>query len=257
MTTAATDAMSHRPIRALLQTNWRSYRVPVIALVLIGLTVYALGFTVYLKNDESRRRYDNLLYSVADTSMVAIAVSTLIAAALGGVSIAGERADRTALFVAMLPVKRIQISLAKLGLSALIMISSVVIHLLVAGSALLLQWRNLQAASVPWQKQVRLLDLIDNYYERILLFGSLGFCMYCLAWLLGSFSRSATISACTAIATTIGGFILVATYMDEHRESMTRYFVSREPLAIALLALSIGLPSLIAGTIIYLKRTEP
>jgi ABC-type transport system involved in multi-copper enzyme maturation permease subunit len=224
---------------ALLAKDWRLFRAPMVALIVVGAACYliALANTLYPQTDH------DALESLFTAAVVSIELTGLLAAAYGGVAIAGERADRTADFLGLLPVSRMQIILSKWMVSLLMIGLCAAFHLLVLGLCLLAR-SNIHPGNVgPRQVQwATALPLWIGFTTS--LFG--------IAWLLSTFLRSGPISACVSIATTIALFAMVALRLDAGH-----YSEQQVPLVLGSLSLAAGLLSMFGGAIYYLRRIAP
>ena len=115
-------------MRALLAKDWRLFRVPTIALVLVAVGCYLLGGAAALHEHLENAGHDSLF---AGTVFAAV-FTALVASAFGGAAIAGERSDRTADFIALLPVTRRQIILSKWLVSGFVLGTWAAAHVAVA-----------------------------------------------------------------------------------------------------------------------------
>jgi ABC-type transport system involved in multi-copper enzyme maturation permease subunit len=226
-------------MRVLFVKDWRLFRAPMVALIVVGAVCYliALASIFYPQADH------DTLDSLFTAALVSFELTGFLAAAFGGVAIAGERADRTADFLGLLPVRRMQIVLSKLTVSILMIGACAAFHLLILGLTLL-AWSNYYPTNrgphdVQW---VTALPMWFGFTTS--LFG--------IAWLLGTFLRSGPISACVSIATTIAWFAVVALRLDagHYRDEVV-------PITLSSISLAVGLSTLVGGTIYYLRRIAP
>jgi ABC-type transport system involved in multi-copper enzyme maturation permease subunit len=223
-------------MRALLAKDWRFFRVPLIALILVGVGCYLIALTAM---SETRSKAE-VVDSLADWAVVACNLTALLAAAFGGVSIAGERSDRTSDFIALLPVARKQIILSKWTVSVLMLGGCALIHLMLARSFGTALYEAQRRSRAPWTIVTVVWIAFTTSF-----FG--------IAWLLSTFTRSGPISACVSIAITVAGLVLAVVYLQGH-DRADYLEVLRH---VVLPPLAIGLASLIAGTSYYLRRVEP
>ncbi len=244
------NASNLQILRTLVAKDWRLFRVPMVALIFVGVGAYVLATMSIVDDDLSQRHNPNLSMSpassvVAAASMGAIALTGLIACAPGGVAIAGERADRSGDFMALLPVPRAQIILSKLLTSAMMLGLFVLIHLMVAGSILFND--GFHRAAPGFQQHIwttLAADLVWLIGTTVCLFG--------VGWFFSTFLNSGPISACVSIAVTSIAMVVTAVLMDGHHVGPWY-----GQLTSAAVAFAIGLPSLIGGVVYYLKRIAP
>jgi ABC-type transport system involved in multi-copper enzyme maturation permease subunit len=228
-------------IRTLLAKDWRLYRVPVIALLLVSLGCYLLGIvgTMYRWSEYGGPR--DAFFAAA---IIAANITALLASIFGGVAIAGERGNRTADFMAMLPVRRGKIILSKWLISGVVVIAFGTVNGLVA---LLLMIPNRIHEWPYWHFELAASDAGD-----VALWVGCAMCFFGTAWLLSTSIRSAAISSCISIATTacIASFVAICMGRGRHHDWVVE-------CTTALTLAMVGLANLVAGTIYYLRRIAP
>jgi hypothetical protein len=98
---SSSQVLNWRIMPTLIAKDWRLYRVHLIALLVTSAGCYALGLmgAFYRLPDPYGPR--DSFYAA---SIIAANLTALLAAAFGGMAIAGERSDRTADFLSLLPV---------------------------------------------------------------------------------------------------------------------------------------------------------
>ena len=218
-------------MRALLAKDWRYFRLPMLALLIAGAGCYAMvsASMLFMQPSETTPQ------AISSGAGVAIALTAMIASAFGGIAIAGERADRTGDFMALLPVTRFQMLLSKCVMSVLLLGASVIFHAFIAFYVLGPYWK----ATPEWSHGLTLCSGLT-----ISFFG--------IAWLFSSFTKSGPISACIAIAITLGSTVLVSLSFDGHNH--TEFIVTMTTTAVTT---AIGMTSLACGTVYYLRRIAP
>ncbi len=175
------------------------------------------------------------------SSFYSLGLLQLAFALLGGNSIAGERIDRSAQFLAYLPVSRGRILASKL---------------LVALAAVPLVWLpNLVVLAIAWAfapahftSDVDLLSVLGTIAVT-------GLTFFCVAWLFSCLLESPTFSVCAGLIVPLlvmTGIFWVLYLLD----------VRPEESAVVLgwywgLCLAISVASFSAGTLYYLRRVEP
>jgi len=174
------------------------------------------------------------------SGIYSLLLSQLTLALLGGHAIACERADRSAEFLAYLPVARTRILAAKIVLALATMALVWIPNLLIVQRAI---------AGLPEQGD-------DFYFAMWTTLGALvitGLTSFCVAWLLSSFLESPTLSICGGLATP--WLVLMACgflgwWFDYFERDV---FV----LGYSGTCLVLALGGFAAGTRYYLRRVEP
>jgi len=258
-------------MRALIAKDWRFFRIPMLALLISGVgcyLVFGIALLYSLKNapgvittpinqttaanpvrrageiapirvssmsSEGMRR--QILGAIDAASRFAALFAELVAAAFGGMAIAGERADRTADFIALLPVTRIQVALSKWLVSLLMLGICLGFHLLIAVSNTVYGFR------------VNPSQLLVAY--EILTCGT--FCLFGVAWLFSAFTKSGPISASLSYAVVLATTMLTFTVVHGHNGVSDK----ESAIAIAMVTTMIGVAGIFVGTIYYLRRIAP
>lgn len=220
-------------MRALLAKDWRFFRVPMIALLIVGLGCYlfAGGMLLIL----GQRSGAGLVFYQG--SVFAIGVTALLASAFGGMAIAGEQSDRTADFLGLLPVTRLQVLLSKWLVSLFVLGACTAFHVFVA---------------------VRVSPrIIDDQYLKSWACGSAmcggsAICFFGIAWLFSTFTKSGPISACISIGVTIA--VIVETNLLFDGRNHTDF---EAQITTAVVTAITGMVGLTAGTSYYLRRVAP
>jgi len=233
-----------RVMHALLAKDWRFFRAPIVALLLLCAGCYLTALT-QTRVSRSEIYYSPLIDQATEGLMTGAQLSlmlcALLAAAFGGVAIAGERAARSADFLAALPITRRQIVLSKCITSASALGAFTALHTAVLLFALHFSGQPAERGGA-WKLAVSSAIWLGF---TVSFFGA--------AWLLSTFTRSGPISACVSIAITIAVFVLALVYLQGHDRADYMQLVRH----LVLPPLAIGLASLISGTLYYLRRVEP
>jgi ABC-type transport system involved in multi-copper enzyme maturation permease subunit len=232
-------------MRALLAKDLRLCRPIMLGLIASGAGCYLIAVISVLSENSfpHKSTLHTMLESLSAAAVFSCQLANLLASAFGGVAIAGERTDRTADFLAMLPITRRQIILSKMTVSLGVLGMCAIFHLLIFFSARILAdhisgaylWSDL--SSFP-------ACLACSIACAISFFG--------VAFLLSTFLRSGPISACVSIGATIASYGIVGSSMDGHH-----YSDWGAMLRLGSLPLALGLSSLTAGTLYYLRRVAP
>lgn len=217
---------------------WKDYRLNRL-IVIVGLVLlvvpHAVAAIVVLRGlvELDRGLFISTTYAVVLTQVVF--------ALLGGNMIACERADRSAEFLAYMPVSK-----------ARILASKIVVAISVAAALwlpnLLIAW--LLKREPMWSRamQIEAMRMEMNLVCEIAAVTGLVF--FCVGWLCSSILESPTFSICAGlVAPMLVAFgLLSLSQWLEFRPTEFLYCAISIPLAIA---------SFLIGTIYYLRRVEP
>lgn len=231
-------ACNLRIMRALFHKDWRFFRVPMVALLIAsGLWILysLLVWGEWMSRPADMERATSFLDLVDAAAAYGAGVVALIAAAFGGMAIAGERADSAADFLAMLPVTRLQIAISK-WLVSLVMLGT---GLLIPG--LVATWFYFHGT--PGHAH----DNGDQFFRLVAMYGAFAVGFFGVAWLLGVLMQSAPISACVGIAV-----ILAAVTVTEASVPFQVMGAAKDVVAAGM-----GLAGTVVGTICYLRRVSP
>jgi ABC-type transport system involved in multi-copper enzyme maturation permease subunit len=174
------------------------------------------------------------LFVVAATLSLVLELATAVL--LGGCAFASERADRTAEFMAYMPVSRGRIVASK-ALLALAVFAFIGIWDI--GTVFSLErWHNLEEGNSIW--------------KPISVFAAISWCMFGSAWFASSISRSHGLSAAVGILVPIGcaGAMMSLTKLMGWSEN---WLDRGMPIILAAL----GTAGFVAGVRYYLWRVEP
>jgi ABC-type transport system involved in multi-copper enzyme maturation permease subunit len=237
---------------ALLRKEWRLNRAVVIGCLVTAVMPYAISVGNVWINPG---RYSNVeprsyLEAVELAAWACLVITVIFAAAFGGLTFAGERRERTAEFMAMLPVSRGAIIVSKLVVPLACLIGLLGVHLLV-----------LTLCGV-WADRIGI-DGRDNLLLGMILVKGYAAAFFAIAWSLSVFLRSAAIAAAIAIGVGVGLFFGLL----EWGERVNGFLLERnyvrsndETVAIAVICAT---AVLIAGVVIiisslhYRRRVEP
>ena len=239
-------------MRALLAKDWRLFRLPLSALVAVGLGCYPITVAAVLGGSEA-----NAAYYLFNAAMLACEVTAVLASVFGGAALTGERADHTADFLNTLPVTRSQIIVSKWMVCMIMVGASLGLHSLVA----LIFWRLETSGSratlaLPiWvQRAYGPAWSLAAYWESASAFAAACIIsLFGVAWGLSAFTKSGPICACASIAVTIATVVLAKNGLGDPRLVGAWEAAYR----LALPPAAIGLSSLVAGTLYYLRRVAP
>lgn len=221
----------------LLWKEYRENRLICIAGAVILLLPYAIASIVLgLASLEIVKGSVRSGEAFLVASLYSLIVSQLTLALLGGNAIAGERADRSAEFLAYLPLSRGRMVVAKLLLALL-------------------------TTAVIWCFNWPLLLIYHAEFDRTIIVSTImgmtavvGFTFFCVSWLVSSLQSSPTFAVCAGLVLpwfvmmVIGAVGWLLDYEPTGR-IMDRWFVAS--------CLVLAVTSFAAGTWYYLRRVEP
>jgi ABC-type transport system involved in multi-copper enzyme maturation permease subunit len=224
----------------LLKKDWRLNRGTLIAsfavlIMLFGMHVIALVASESQYPVTPKHAADALI----NAGVVGLFLMAIMAAVYGGIAFALERRERWADLLAVLPVSRAQIVLSKL----IVVAACMLLAWAIVGSILLV------AAQFTLAPNRHLLPV--NLVEPVSIAAGMTVMMFGVAWLLSSVLTSPAISAGVSIGATVSLVFGIATICD---------YVGRTyqvTVIIICSTLAVGVLSLVAGTIYYLRRVEP
>lgn len=223
----------------LIWKDYRINRVLVIVAVALFVVPHAIALIAVLRGTGARMWQWNF----GASGVYSLVFLQAILAVMGGNAIAGERVDRSAEFLASLPVSRgrklVSKLLVSLAMFAWVWIPNLVILALIA----------LGERSAIGPADIRqFLEILGNCAVT-------GITFYCVAWCLSSMLESPTYSASGGLAVpalVIGGIAWVA------------YLCQWDDTAAATIAwlycaicLTISAICFLGGTVYYLRRVEP
>jgi ABC-type transport system involved in multi-copper enzyme maturation permease subunit len=245
---------------------WKDYRQnrPIVVAAVLFLLVphlfalYAGLWEMYHQRQGMGRWNSNALFAAVHwkqyfflSSAFGLILAQLIVAVIGGNAFAGERVDRSAEFLASLPVSRRRIIVSKLLFAAA-----------VVGAIWLID-----GAPVAWMAHHSSLSAGSNvpfFLQFIGWTAVVATVFFGVAWLLSSFLASPTLAVFGGLVVPVAlwaGFLFVE-YLIELHLGHTRFFQSelrwtRLTQCYAATCLTLALASFVAGTWYYLRRVEP
>lgn len=225
---------------ALLRKDWRVYRIAVIGSVIFSILPYGVGaLTQWMfppPEGNSWLRYAAMLSLAAG---FAVGCAVLMAAVYGGMAFATERRERSAEFLAMLPVRKSRVALSKLLVAVVCMTPAVLVHLWLLNHWLIHSHGGFEG-------------LLNVFAFALLVFG--------LAWLFSAFLDNPALAGvialglafATALITSESVYALITTW-----NATVRAFELQAEGAVALVSITVGALSLGAGMLCYVLRVRP
>jgi ABC-type transport system involved in multi-copper enzyme maturation permease subunit len=228
---------------------WREYRLNRLILAagaFLLLLPYVGAFIFLLQQYLKARSGPPIAEIFAVMAFYSLGLSQLTVALLGGNAIAGERADRSAEFIAYLPLPRTRLIGSKLTLA----ISAVAI---VWGTNLLVLWilayTNPESLPSIFRSNFDVLNILYNIAITGLVF-------YGVSWLISSLQSSPTFAIVGGLITPfliIIGLHATAWSMSIKGVQLNR-FIANGYTTICLILAILGFA---LGTLYYLRRVEP
>ena len=219
---------------------WREYRLNrliLIAGVVLLLLPYVIALIALRWALKAGADIPELFFVAG---VYGLALSQLTLALLGGNAIAGERADRSAEFMAYLPVSRLSRLICKLGLAAVtaMVIWGVSLPVLAVLRSIL-----------PW-------NYVDDEMFFLAIVVITGLVFFCVGWLISSLQSSPTFAICGGVVTPLAIVMSwqAVAWLSEARGATAEQLIGTGyavtcPL-VAAVCFSIG-------TWYYLSRVEP
>jgi len=221
---------------------WKEYRANRLVLIVgavLALSPYLILLTLLW--GPLRRGVAPWSWMLACAAVYSAGISQLTLALLGGNVIAGERVDRSAEFLAYLPISRARALAGKLTL-----VASTVALIWIPN--LLIVW--LADARIP--DKMRSLYTVELFGSTILHTAITGAVFFSVAWLLSSMLESPTFSICGGLVTPV--LIMTAILFSGWGLGMTEDAVPPWYIGISLV---LAPACFAAGTAYYLRRGEP
>jgi ABC-type transport system involved in multi-copper enzyme maturation permease subunit len=222
---------------------WREYRHNLqllVAGVVLLLLPYVFTLLLFLWPNERRASGEKIADGFITATVMSCAISQMTIALLGGNAIAGQRADRSAEFMAYMPVSRGRLIAGKLSLTAIV--AAVIFGVTLLVFWFLSNWKNY---------------LADNPY--VLTFTAItGLVMFGVGWMLSSTQPSPTLAVCGGVVTPI--LIMLSLQLaytfayDEATAPNPGHFMAT---GFAIISLTLAAVCFSLGTWYYLQRVEP
>lgn len=176
-------------MRALLRKDWRVYRAAIIGGLVLLLIPYALAVWDHMW--WHGRGFNQFSDTVLQAAFMGLGLTVLTAAVVGGAAFAAERRDRSAEFLAVVPVPRLRAVRSKLWVALAFLLATWGVHaflIVVAGFDPLAPGR--------WRFDGQAFNILLNTTSvAVMAFG--------VAWLMSSVVSSPAIAATFAVAATL------------------------------------------------------
>jgi ABC-type transport system involved in multi-copper enzyme maturation permease subunit len=224
---------------ALLKKDFKLNRIPIFGGALLIGTPYLVMAPTALFSREAAR----IVISQDSTVVLGMALlmSVAVTAIFGGAAFALERRERSAEFLAMLPVGRSKIVLSKLVIGAGFPV--------IFWAANLLYFRLIARYSdrLNWQNHQIFVEIVMAGVAMVMSFG--------IAWMASSILWSPAIAACISMGVSLVWLVCVAAlWTQSSPEGPIEYEVG-ELLMVG--PAIVGVLGILAGTILFVRRAEP
>jgi ABC-type transport system involved in multi-copper enzyme maturation permease subunit len=228
---------------------WKEYRLNRL-IVIVGLLLlvvpHALAAIIAWCDPAGPRAFDVRNWSevFVGSALYSLVVSQLTLALLGGNAIACERIDRSAEFLAYLPVSKVRILAAK-------MVLPLTFFALIWISNLLILWMIWPAGEALRGK--------DDFATPLWIMAGVGMVFFSVGWLLSSILESPTFSICGGLITpflvVVGlgcvAYLLIRIHAwDPVLDEFAAWYYPA-------ICVTLAVASFVVGTIYYLRRVEP
>jgi ABC-type transport system involved in multi-copper enzyme maturation permease subunit len=229
-------------MKALLKKDFRLFLPITLGSIALFVMIYAVPF-LSLLGRHSPMKPQNYYEFVFGSAMASTAFTGIMAIVYGASAFALERRDRSADFMAALPIPRIRIVLSKFITIGLQVAIFWLIHSAIAVSIIQLSIIRFGIISVYSR----------GFGEELALNIAMAMMAFGIAWLLSTFLNSAAIAFGISIAVSVGIALSIAMGLDHSnlREEIYMDWV------IMMVAGPLGIAAFISGAIYYLRRVAP
>jgi ABC-type transport system involved in multi-copper enzyme maturation permease subunit len=239
---------------ALIRKEWRLSRAILIGCLVTLLMPYVFSVAnLWISpprgaNVEPRDYVDAIKFA----AFASLVITVIFAAAFGGQAFAGERRERTAEFLAMLPVSRGAIIASKLVVPAVSLMTLIVLHVLVL------------LACDEWALGIGLRrpDGEDVLYSSMFAVAYV-VAFFSISWALSTFLQSAALAAVITIGIGISMFFGMLAWGERlSRFLRERYHAPSDNEAMTMVVISamvaaIGIAAIVGSSMVYRRRVEP
>jgi ABC-type transport system involved in multi-copper enzyme maturation permease subunit len=226
---------------ALLQKDFRLYRAAFVAAAIVIVAPYLLAMIAMFYNLLSYP--DRQISGIFEfASMFGVLGTIVVAAIFAGCAFSIERRDRSAEFLAMLPVSRWQIAISKLLVPIPVLCGIWLVH--ASSFFLVVAYEGRNAESAPY---------ISGLFAAYALSSSAMILTFGIAWFAGVFLKSPAISASVALTALItSGFLIGLEYND----AVANVNLNAGTVFFFFAAIT-GILAFLIGILCYVKRVSP
>jgi hypothetical protein len=230
----------------LLRKDWRVFRAAVLGGAALAACPYAVVLSMQVlyppQGGNTLRSYG---VALEQSAMAGLLLSLVMAAVFGGIAFAAERRDRSAEFMALLPVRRWPAVLSKLLVAVPCVALPAAVHLCVGLVGT--QWRT-RADYRPF--------MVGHLVEGILVFTCLAVLFFGLAWMLSIYLHSPAVATSVAIGIAVFVAFVVEIWAGEY----ARVHSAARPnpnVTAGAVGVVLGAVAFAASTAHYLRRVRP
>lgn len=234
---------------ALLKKDLLLNRVVIVGnlIAMLGIYVVAVVVTLTSRHPIPARMWFEAFYRA---SIGSICLTCAMITVYAGCIFAQERRERSANFLAMMPIRRLPVIISKLIATWSPALLFVLVNSVVFMGALIL-W-TLKQPVEPYVYRNTFVSLIQS----VIVGGAITLMAFGVAWMCSTFLESPIVSAGIAFGVTLGANVLI-TMIVMNSELPT---LTRDELAWTLCASIsslIGIGTFVLGTLYYLRRISP
>jgi len=229
----------------LLWKEYRQNRLIVLFLALLMVVPSVAIAVIHVTEDAKDRLWTSPEEAVAMAVFYALAFSQVVLALIGGLAIAGERADRSAEFQAYLPIPRWKIFTAKLFLALYL---AAIIWLPTGVLFCILRWEPRFALSNPCES-------LRSMFAGLPYIAITGLTFFCVGWLFSSLTSSPTLAVFAGLLTPL--VLSIGIGVGSEVVGLAR--MSDELIKFSFLAIYPSLSPIcfLLGSWLFLRRVEP
>lgn len=234
-------------MRELLRKDWRVYRVAVVGGAVLAACPYAVLLSMQALyppgGGNTRQTYADAL---ARAALGGTVLTLLMTAVFGGMAFAAERRERSAEFVALLPVRRGPIVLSKLLVAALYLVLMAAVHACLGLVAVGLQG---DAEFGPHVRAYAASSAVTVASTAVLCFG--------FAWMLSVYLQSPAIAATIAIGVAFVLSAVISGLFEPSERLGPRSVFDAEWMTSTVVSLAVGGLAFIVSSAHYVRRVTP
>jgi hypothetical protein len=228
----------------LMKKDWRVFRGPVIACVILGVVPYLVVFAAAFVPDHYHTSWrQQFTETISGAAVCSLIVTGVFAGIFASAAFAAERNDRSADFLLLLPPRRIDILLSKLAVAVPWLILCFAVHCIICVAGVFAM-----SSESRYFSKIQFNNPLDG--QQNIAYGVVG--LFGMAWMFSTFLRSTAISMCIPLVTVIATAAFVGL-----ASSLLEWSQQRTLDTWCLFSLVIGFVCFAAGTAHYLRRVEP
>lgn len=223
----------------LMKKDWRMLRTGTIGAVAVTVLLYGIAGLSLAESDRTVRTID-VMDGFASAAIVGIVISAIISAMYGSGAFALERHDRSADFLAMMPVSRWRILVSK----AIVTIGCSLFFLAIHFSMLIIFGLR--------SERTRIND--EDFRRFVVILLGINLLFFCTAWFFSTFLPSAVISIAVAIIFCAAMLTILGAWTHHRSDELDDRRVGH---LMDCWTYGVGLACLVAAVIYYPRRIAP